>query len=157
MLIMIALGASDSMRGIFSGIFETHFSLNKNQVGMIVTVSYTGNLVFMLFGSRLADSCGKKKVCFAVLSLWMAAILLYLVTDNYYCLLAGMFVSMGASTLMNTLINILSPSFFGLNAGMIVNTLFFTQGIGTSANQNLAGRFAQDYGSFRLVLSLIHI
>ncbi len=151
MFIMIALGASDSMRGIFSGIFESHFYLNKSQVSFIVTVSYIGNLVFILLGSRMADKYDKKKVCIGIMLLWALALLIYIFTDNYYCLLVGMFVSMGTSTLMNTMINILSPTFFGAGAGMIVNTLFFTQGIGTSGNQSITGRFATGYGSFRLV------
>ncbi len=151
MCIMIGLGASDSMRGIFSEIFEEHFSLSKSQVSMVITVSYIGNLVFMLFGSRMADRFDKKKVCIGILILWMAALLFYVATDHYVCLLVGMFVSMGASTLMNTMINILSTPFFGISAGMIVNTLFFTQGIGTSASQNFVGRFASNYGHFRLV------
>ncbi len=151
MLIMIALGASDSMRGIFAGVFESRFSLSKQGVSLIVTVSYIGNLVFILFGGKLSDRFSKKRVCIAVMALWLCALLLYVLTENYICLLIGMFVSMGASTLMNTMINILSPDFFGLSAGMTVSTLFFTQGIGTSLNQNVTGRLAKDYGAFRFV------
>ncbi len=87
MFIMIALGASDSMRGIFSGIFENHFTLSKSQVSLIVTISYIGNLVFILFGSRLADKYDKKKVCMGILIMWMVALLIYIFTDNFYCLL----------------------------------------------------------------------
>lgn len=151
MLIMIALGASDSMRGIFAGTFEKHFELTKQGVSAIVTVSYIGNLVFILFGGRMSDKFDRKKVCLSIMAFWMAALVLYVLTDNYYCLLVGMFVSMGASTLMNTMINILSPDFFGLSAGMIVNTLFFTQGIGTSLNQNVTGRYAEGYEGFKVV------
>ncbi len=151
MLIMIALGASDSMRGIFAGVFESRFALTKQGVSLIVTVSYIGNLVFILFGGRLSDRFPKKRVCMAVMALWICALLLYVFTENYVCLLVGMFVSMGASTLMNTMINIVSPDFFGLSAGMVVSTLFFTQGIGTSLNQNVTGSLAKEYGDFRIV------
>lgn len=155
MLIMIALGASDSMRGVFSGIFEKHFELSKSQVSLIVTISYIGNLVFILFGSRMADKYDKKKICIGIMLLWAVALLIYIFTDHYLCLLLGMFISMGTSTLMNTMINILSPTFFGVGAGMVVNTLFFTQGIGTSTNQNITGRYASDYASFRFVNVLL--
>ncbi len=150
-LIMAGLGASDSQRGIFAGIFEKHFDLTMSRVSLIVTVSYIGNLVFILLGSRLADRFEKKKVFVCASFLWMAGLLLYVLTDNYYALLVGMFVTMGTSTLMNTMMNIMSPMVFGASAGMLINTLFFTQGIGTTANQNITGRLATDYGSFRLV------
>lgn len=151
MLIMIGLGISDSNRGVFSGIFERDLSLTKPQVSMIVTVSYVGNLLFMLFGSRAADKMDKKKACMGILGLWVLAQALFFCTDNYVCLLIGMFISMGASTLMNTMMNILSPYFFGVMAGLYVNVLFFVQGIGTSGNQKLTGTLAGSYGDYRLV------
>ena len=151
MLIMIGLGISDSNRGVFSGIFERDLALTKPQVSMIVTVSYVGNLLFMLFGSRAADKMDKKKACIGILGLWVLAQALFFCTDNYVCLLIGMFISMGASTLMNTMMNILSPYFFGVMAGLYVNVLFFVQGIGTSGNQKLTGTLAGSYGDYRLV------
>lgn len=151
MLIMIGLGISDSNRGVFSGIFERDLALTKPQVSMIVTVSYVGNLLFMLFGSRAADKMDKKKACIGILGLWVLAQALFFFTDNYVCLLIGMFISMGASTLMNTMMNILSPYFFGVMAGLYVNVLFFVQGIGTSGNQKLTGTLAGSYGDYRLV------
>ena len=151
MLIMIGLGISDSNRGVFSGIFERDLALTKPQVSMIVTVSYVGNLLFMLFGSRAADRMDKKKACMGILGLWVLAQALFFCTDNYVCLLIGMFISMGASTLMNTMMNILSPYFFGVMAGLYVNVLFFVQGIGTSGNQKLTGTLAGSYGDYRLV------
>ncbi len=151
MLIMIGLGVSDSNRGVFSGIFERELALTKPQVSMIVTVSYVGNLLFMLFGGRAADRMDKKRACMGILGLWTLAQALFFCTDSYACLLIGMFISMGASTLMNTMINILSPYFFGIAAGLYVNVLFFVQGIGTSANQKLMGTLADGFGDYRLV------
>ena len=149
MVIMIALGISDSNRGVFSGIFERELALTKPQVSLIVTVSYVGNLLFMSVGGRAADKMDKKKACMGILGLWTAAQAFFFCTDNYVCLLAGMFISMGASTLMNTMINILSPYFFGIMAGLYVNVLFFVQGIGTSANQKFTGSLADSFGDYR--------
>ena len=151
MLIMIALGISDSNRGVFSTVFEQALRLTKPQVSLIVTVSYVGNLLFMLLGGNAADRFDKKKACMGVLGLWTISQVLFACTDNYFCLLIGMFISMGTSTLMNTMINILSPFFFGTMAGLYVNVLFFVQGIGTSGNQKLTGTFAKDYGDYRIL------
>ena len=151
MLIMIALGISDSNRGVFSTVFEQGLNLSKPQVSLIVTVSYLGNLLFMLLGGNAADRFDRKKACMSILGLWTLAQVLFACTDNYVCLLLGMFVSMGASTLMNTMMNILSPLFFGTMAGFYVNVLFFVQGIGTSGNQKITGTLATDYNDYRLL------
>lgn len=155
MLIMIGLGISDSSRGVFSGIFEHDLMLTKPQVSMIVTVSYVGNLVFVSLGGKAADRFNRKKVMLAVLIMWTLAQVLFAATDNYVCLLIGMFFSMGASTLLNTLMNLLSPLFFGSMAGMFVNILFFVQGIGTSGNQKLTGSLATGYSHFRVLCMVL--
>lgn len=155
MLIMMGLGISDSSRGVFSGIFEHDLMLTKPQVSMIVTVSYVGNLVFVSLGGKAADRFDRKKVMLAVLIMWTLAQVLFAATDNYVCLLIGMFFSMGASTLLNTLMNLLSPLFFGSMAGMFVNILFFVQGIGTSGNQKLTGSLATGYSHFRVLCMVL--
>ena len=121
MLIMVGLGISDSNRGVFSAVFERDLGLSKPRLSLIVTVSYVGNLLFMLFGGRAVDRVKKKTACLGILGLWTLAQGLFFFTDSYACLLAGMFISMGASTLMNTMLNILSPYFFGAMAGLYVN------------------------------------
>lgn len=149
LIIMIGLGISDSSRGVFAGIFEQDLMLTKPQVSMIVTVSYIGNLLFVLLGGKAADRYDRKKVFLCVLAMWAGAQFLFACTGNYTCLLIGMFFGMGASTLLNTLMNLLSPLFFGSMAGMFINILFFVQGIGTSANQKITGSLASGYGDFR--------
>lgn len=149
MVIMIGLGISDSSRGVFSGIFERDLSLTKPQVSMIVTVSYIGNLLFVLLGGKAADRYDRKKVFLWVLAMWTGAQLLFACTGNYGCLLLGMFFGMGASTFLNTMMNLLAPVFFGSMAGMYINILFFVQGIGTSGNQKITGSLANGYADFK--------
>ena len=129
-VLMVGLGSSDSLRGIFSPVFSSHFALSATQLGLIVTVSYIGNLVFLLVGGNVIERFEKKKALLALTGIWMAALAVFAFTDNYYLLLAGMFCAMGASTLLNTTLNL----------------LFFTQGIGTSGSQSLLGRYATDIG-----------
>lgn len=155
-ILMIALGASDALRGIFAPVFQSHFELNAFQISMIMTVSYAGNLLFLSIGTKLADRYQKKKVFLGVLFLWILAVSLYLVTDNYWALLVGVFITMGASTLLNTIINLLTPLLF-LSPGMIVNTLFFAQGIGTSVSQGVLGRFASDFSWWKLTNGVLLI
>lgn len=156
-VIMIALGVSDALRGIFAPVFQSHFSLNATQLSMIITVSYMGNLIFLLCGGYLADRYKRKKVAVGVIALWVSSLFLYMFTDQYGWLLVGMFLSMGASTLMNTMINIMTPLIFIGTRGMMINTLFFIQGIGTTGSQKIVGTYANEIGSWKLVNGILAV
>lgn len=149
-VLMIALGASDSLRGVFSVVFADHFRLTADQVAQIVTVSYGGNLFFLLAGGRLMDRFERKKAMLAMLIVWMLALLLFVLSDNFYAILIGMFLAMGASTLLSTTINIVTPLLFVTTPGLAVNFLFFVQGIGTTGSQSLAGNFAESFADWKL-------
>lgn len=151
MAVMVVMGASDSLRGVFSLIFQDHFSLTTSQLSMIITVSYIGNLVFLFFGGSVVDRFEKKKVYLGILLLWALGAAIFLTTDSYYALLVGMFICMGASTLMNTTINILVPTIFVSAPGLVVNVLFFVQGIGTSGAQNIVGKYAGAFQDWKYV------
>lgn len=150
MAVMIALGSNDSLKGIFATIFQDHFRLSGMQLALIVTVSYAGNMLFLLAGGMMADRWGRKKTMLAAIVIWLASLLLFIVTDQYTALLIGMFFSMGASTLINMSINIVTPSMFAAMPAFAVNSLFFVQGIGTSGSQSLIGRFAGDIAAWKL-------
>lgn len=148
---MIVLGASDSLRGIFSIVFQDYYELSTTQLSMIVTISYLGNLVFLLCGGNFLDRFNKKYVFISTLSIWIIGALLFIRGNSYISLLLGMFLCTGASTLLNTTINILVPAIFAGAPGLIVNVLFFIQGIGTSGSQNIVGRFAVDISYWKMV------
>ena len=69
-ILMMALGSSDSLRGVFAPVFAEHFTLTASDLSLIITVSYIGNLVFMLLGTRIADSFGLRLVFIATMLLW---------------------------------------------------------------------------------------
>ncbi len=149
MIIMIVMGASDSLRGIFAVMFREHFELSAFQISLIITVSYLGNLIFLFWGGAFVDRYHKKKALLAIVSIWLCGAALFIFTDDYVLLLLGMFFCMGSSTLINTTINILVPAVFAASPGMIVNILFFVQGIGTSTSQNLGGKLTGNYSSWQ--------
>lgn len=149
-LLMLGLGCSDAARGVFAPVFQSHFALNASQISLMMTISYTGNLVFMLFGSRLADLLGVKRIFLSAIAVWAAALALYLATDSYPMVLTGVFFAMGTSTLMNMLMNLMSPALFA-SPGMVINTLFFVQGIGTTVTQSLIGASVSQFSHWKLV------
>ena len=140
-VLMVGLGSSDSLRGIFSTIFQQHFALSTTQLGLIVTVSYIGNLV----GGNLSARFAKKRVLQVLMLIWMAALALFALTDSYPVLLVAMALVMGSSTLLNTTMNLITPLLFTAAPGFFVNFLFFTQGIGTSGSQFFLGSAADSF------------
>ena len=144
-VLMVGLGSSDSLRGIFSTIFQQHFALSTTQLGLIVTVSYIGNLVFLLVGGNLSTRFAKKRVLQVLMLIWMAALALFALTDSYPVLLVAMALVMGSSTLLNTTMNLITPLLFTAAPGFFVNFLFFTQGIGTSGSQFFLGSMADGF------------
>lgn len=142
---MVGLGSNDSLRGIFSTIFQEHFSLTTTQLGLIVTASYIGNLVFLLVGGNLSTRFSKKRVLQVLILIWMAALALFAFTSNYTVLLIGMALALGSSTLLNTTMNLITPLLFATAPGFFVNFLFFTQEIGTSGSQYILGSHADGF------------
>lgn len=144
-VLMVGLGSNDSLRGIFSTIFQEHFSLTTTQLGLIVTASYIGNLVFLLVGGNLSTRFSQKRVLQVLILIWMAALALFAFTSNYTVLLIGMALALGSSTLLNTTMNLITPLLFATAPGFFVNFLFFTQEIGTSGSQYILGSHADGF------------
>ena len=144
-VLMVGLGSNDSLRGIFSTIFQEHFSRTTTQLGLIVTASYIGNLVFLLVGGNLSTRFSKKRVLQVLILIWMAALALFAFTSNYTVLLIGMALALGSSTLLNTTMNLITPLLFATAPGFFVNFLFFTQEIGTSGSQYVLGSHADGF------------
>ena len=149
-LLMLGLGSSDALRGVFAPVFREHFALNTSQLSLIITVSYIGNFVFMLLGGRLSDHFGLRRAFCGSLCCWIGAEALYLLTDHYSALLVGVFFAMGTSTLLNMLMNVMSPRLFTV-PGAAINILFFIQAIGTTLTQGGIGRLATSFLAWKLV------
>ena len=148
-VLMLGLGSSDSLRGIFSPVFQEHYSVGGKGLSMMVVISYVGNLLFLSVGGKMMDTFDRKKV--AMLGIWMVAVLLNVLTDSYPMILLSMFLALGASTMLNTTVNLLTPMVCAGYAGMMVNIFFFIQGIGTSGSQILLGRFAFSYDGWKMI------
>ena len=150
-VLMLGLGSIDSLRGIFSPVFQEHYSVGGKGLSMMVVISYVGNLLFLSVGGKMMDTFDRKKVAMGMLGIWMAAVLLNVLTDSYPMILLSMFLALGASTMLNTTVNLLTPMVCAGYAGMMVNIFFFIQGIGTSGSQFLLGRFAFSYDGWKMI------
>lgn len=147
-LMMFVLGASDALRGVFLPVFRDSFSLSQSQSSAIIMCSYIGSLLFLCIGGRLVDRISRKKFMYGVMLLWMGALTAYLLTANYYALLVFMIFSLGASAMLSTTVNLLTPLVYAAPA-FFVNFFNFLQGAGISTAQNVGGRFASSLSAWK--------
>lgn len=156
-LLMVLLGTSDALRGIFSPLFLSGFGFSESMIGVIVSASYLGNLVFLLLGGAILDKIGVKKSMLIFISMMLFSLLLLIFGYIYAILIAGFFLTLGLSTLLNTSINIASDSFSEANSLPYLNLLFFIQGIGTSGAQLLLSPYSESQNAWTLTLLSISV
>lgn len=147
-IMMIVLGMSDALRGVFLPVFRSHYALSQSQASLIIMTSYVGNLLFLTIGGRCADRMKRKHFLFVVTLFWMGALLAYSAFDHPAVLYIGMLFSMGASTMLSTSVNLITPLVFATPA-FFINIFNFTQGIGISGAQNIGGRFADSIDAWQ--------
>lgn len=140
-LIMILTGASDGARGVFLPLFTDAFDLSETRSTLIIMMSYVGNLLFLLIGGYFLDRMKKKTFLLVIMAMWMGALACYVLTESYAVLLICMIFSMGASSMISTSVNLITPLMF-LTPAFFTNFFNFTQGIGISAIQKLGGQVA---------------
>ena len=141
-ILMVILGVSDALRGIFTPLFTSVFGFSMSQVGLIVSASYLGNLICLLFGGMILDRIGRKRAMAAFIAALAFSEILLLFGSEYAILLIGFFLALGISTLLNTTINLISDSFSATKSLMLLNALFFLQGIGTSGSQLILSAYS---------------
>lgn len=154
-IIMMALGASDAMRGVLAPVFSDHFGLDASGVSAIVTAGYIGNFVFLLVGGKVMDRFSVRAAQLFFWGFWMASLLLMTFTDSFVCLLLGLAGAMGASTMLNTSIGLTVPSMSTRHPVFLINLLFFVQGIGTSTGQSVVGNWVQNFGQWHWVTAVL--
>lgn len=156
-LLMFGLGCSDSLRGVFSTAFKTQWGINDIQLSTLVSASYVGNLLFLAVGGKLLDKFAYKPVLIAACGIWLAAALTSAFSPSFAVTTVSIALAMGASTLLNTAISIVSVQIFAGISAMMVNIFFFVQGIGTSGTQILAGNYATQFSAFQLINLILAI
>ena len=98
----------------------------------------------MLFGGVILDKIGRKKAMAIFVVALAISELILLGGRVYFLLVLGFFLALGISTLLNTTMNLLSDSFSATKSLMLLNALFFLQGIGTAGSQFILSRFSSD-------------
>lgn len=151
---MVLLGASDALRGVFLPVFRETFSLTQTQGSLLIMLSYVSNLLFLLIGGRLVDRVSRRRFLLTLTLLWMAALAGYALTKQAAVLFCGMLLSLGASTMLSTGINLMTPAVFATPA-LLINVFNFAQGVGISGAQNIGGRFSEHFGAWQAANAIL--
>lgn len=142
-LITIITGISDGARGVFLPLFSDAFALNETKANLIIMMSYIGNVIFLFIGGYFIDRMKKKTFLFIMICIWMSALLCYVLTENYTILIVSIIFSLGASTMISTTVNVITPLLF-ITPAFFTNFFNFTLGIGISGVQKFGGKVAND-------------
>ena len=148
-LIMMTTAASDSLRGVFLPEFRNTFDLTDSQASLIIMASYIGNLLFLLLGGHISDKMSRKRFMTGIIFIWIIALGVHVFTENYYILFLTIMFTMGASTMISTSVNILTPLMFASPA-LFVSVFNFLQGIGITLTQNIGGKYAENIRSWHI-------
>ncbi len=151
-LLMFILGASDALRGIFAPLFTGVFGFSVAQLGIIVSASYLGNLVCLLFGGIILDKIGRKKAMVLFILILAFSEILLIFGYRFPIIVFGFFLSLGVSTLLNTTINLISDTFSASKSLMYLNILFFLQMIATSGSQLILTRYSSSQAVWNATL-----
>ena len=150
--LMLLLGVSDALRGIFTPLFLSTFGFSTGQVGLIVSASYLGNLICLLSGGIILDKIGIRRSFILFISIMAFSEISLIFGYKFPLLVIGFFISLGVSTLLNTTINLTSDNFSNDKPITYLNMLFFLQGIGTSGSQFILSQYSSSWRAWNMTL-----
>jgi hypothetical protein len=155
--LMVLLGTSDAMRGIFTPLFREGYGFSVEQLGVIVSLSYVGNLLCLLAGGVVLDAMGRRRALVVFILLLAASELLLLQGSRFSFLAVGFFLTLGLSTLLNATVNLISSEFSEKKKLAVVNSLFFIQGVGTSGSQLVFSHYASSQAVFSGLVGVLAV
>ncbi|MBS4536179.1 MFS transporter [Clostridium sp. D2Q-14] len=136
---MILLSMADNLRGVFIPVFKNEFNVEDTYMGLMLTVSSLGYMIFTFIGGILCDKVGQKKVLILGILSSIVALVILLFSYNFMILLIGMFIiNMGVSLIsigINTLIPLLGITF----QAILMNMIHSFYGFGATITQRTAG------------------
>ena len=138
-IMMILVATIENIRGIFIPIFKQDFGIDDTIIGIMLTVSSLGYILFTYIGGTLCEKIGQKKVILLGFTFLIISLGLLGITYTLPHLLIGMFImNMGlglTSIAANTLVPVLFLSF----QAVMINITHFCYGLGSTFAQRIAG------------------
>ncbi|MCM0647077.1 MFS transporter [Clostridium swellfunianum] len=136
---MILNAAAENVRGIFIPMFKSDFSVNDTEIGLMLTVSSMGYLIFTYIGGILCEKIGQKKVFISGFIAIIISLSGLWATKSYIILLSCMFIMNIGLALISIAINTIIPVLFISFQAVLMNLTHFCYGLGSTVVQRLSG------------------
>lgn len=147
---MFLLGAMDSLRGVFAPLFTSFYGMTSAQLGMILSASYLGCLIFMPVGGFMIDRCGIRKTMVTMTLLLSASAFILLFSTGFASLTMGFLFSIGFSTLLNASANFYAGRFSDRNPMMWINIIYMMMCLGLTSSQFFMSRYAENVQAWHI-------
>jgi fucose permease len=138
-IMMILVAIIENIRGVFIPIFKQDFGINDTTIGVMLTVSSLGYIVFTYIGGTLCEKIGQKKVFILGFIFLITSLGLLGVTYTVPLLLVSMFIMNMGLALTAIATNTLVPVLFLSFQAILMNMTHFCYGLGSTFAQRLAG------------------
>lgn len=138
-MMMILNAAAENVRGIFIPMFKSDFSVNDTEIGLMLTVSSMGYLIFTYIGGILCEKIGQKKVFISGFIAIIISLSGLWATKSYIILLSCMFIMNIGLALISIAINTIIPVLFISFQAVLMNLTHFCYGLGSTVVQRLSG------------------
>ncbi|KRQ87239.1 Purine efflux pump PbuE [Caloramator mitchellensis] len=148
-IFMIIVGFSENMRGLFIPIFKDDFNINNSMIGIMLTVSSLGYILFQYVGGILIQKHGHRRAYFFSLILIILSFLILSWAPNFYILLLAMFIFNLGVSLFSIGTNSIIPILFASYQAILMNLTHFCYGFGTSMGQRFTGIFLKNGVAWR--------
>lgn len=139
-------GADLGAVGAMAPILEHHFSISKEQIGLLITASKGVGIFSTLFFGSIVDRSCRTRLLAIIVTLWGAAIVVCGVATSYHFLLvARLGLGIIAAATLPCTASLIGDYFPGAERGRIYGYVLSGEIIGTGIGFILAGELAELY------------
>jgi fucose permease len=138
-IMMILAATAENVRGIFIPLFKNNFSVNDTEIGLMLTVSSMGYLIFTYIGGVLCEKIGQKNVFIAGFMAMICSLVGLWASKSYFMLLFFMFMMNIGLSLISIAINTIIPVLFISFQAILMNLTHFCYGLGSTVVQRISG------------------
>jgi len=140
---MISIGFTENMKGLFISVFKNEFNVSNASIGLVITVSSIGYILFQFIGGTILEQLEHRRVFFiSIITIIVACGILY-ISNSFMILLIGMFVLNAGFSLYSISTNSLNPVLFVKYQVILMNITYFCYGLGASFGQRFTGLMLQ--------------
>lgn len=138
-IMMILIATAENVRGVFIPLFKKDFSVNDTEIGLMLTVSSLGYIIFTYIGGILCQKIGQKKVFIAGFIFIIMSLLGLWTSYSYFMLLLSMFIMNIGLSLVSIATNTIIPLLFISFQAVLMNLTHFCYGLGSTIAQRVSG------------------